>query len=616
MENMQKWVSLFEQVIGRKPTAEEFMAGKACDFDFKRIKAIAGVDFNEEVSQKQVEEREIFELESPVSEEEDSVEAASSVTDSIESDQDALQPLEVVEEEEEGLTSQAIWLSQFETTMGRKPTPQEFVEAKRLGFAIVDAVEQGDGLDDVDTQTLEPVVLTAYPNDIVNPELDRNTVVNPTNVKKIKAPLTRKQKTVRVLGALAGVVFIGSAAGYYYFDKQTGSDVAADHFNSAIASNDYGQIAELLSTKDQKWTPEESKDFLDYLSSQEIDVQKEITAIAASNAKNVFYDSRGNRLLGMKEVSKKLGLFPEYQVVTYPLEVKVKTNSDELTLDGKKLVKNQEMSLGETKFVPTSYNVKGKTDLGDMDIHVSTDLNTAENNQIQLSLATNTYHINATLPENVTDVKELKLIANGKEIGNSLSKEVKLMDNQDVEVYASFMYEGTTYTTDKVKLVAKPSSTSLSPALTVSSDIAQRLSEAKKAKEEADQKAKEEAEKSAKEEEKAKERIPEFMSNHKAAVYEGINSNSDTFAQYYDTSSAAYRDIVSYATNHPGISSQTPLDLSVTNIEKVGEDYRVTVLTSWREYYTRGGSDFVEQRQTYMLRQDGDTFKIYDKRTN
>ncbi len=33
----KKWAELFEKVIGRKPSPEGFMAGKACGFDLKQI---------------------------------------------------------------------------------------------------------------------------------------------------------------------------------------------------------------------------------------------------------------------------------------------------------------------------------------------------------------------------------------------------------------------------------------------------------------------------------------------------------------------------------------------------------------------------------------------------
>ena len=46
----KKWVELFEKVIGRKPSPEEFMAGKACGFDLKQIQSIAGNAPAEEVA--------------------------------------------------------------------------------------------------------------------------------------------------------------------------------------------------------------------------------------------------------------------------------------------------------------------------------------------------------------------------------------------------------------------------------------------------------------------------------------------------------------------------------------------------------------------------------------
>ena len=42
MNQQEKWVELFKQVIGRVPSPQEFMAGKETGFDFKQIKAIEG----------------------------------------------------------------------------------------------------------------------------------------------------------------------------------------------------------------------------------------------------------------------------------------------------------------------------------------------------------------------------------------------------------------------------------------------------------------------------------------------------------------------------------------------------------------------------------------------
>ncbi len=47
----KKWVELFEKVIGRKPTPEEFIAGRDSGFDFKAIKSIAGVAIDQVASE-------------------------------------------------------------------------------------------------------------------------------------------------------------------------------------------------------------------------------------------------------------------------------------------------------------------------------------------------------------------------------------------------------------------------------------------------------------------------------------------------------------------------------------------------------------------------------------
>lgn len=43
MTQQEKWVALFEQVVGRKPSPQEFKTGKESNFDFKQIKTIANM---------------------------------------------------------------------------------------------------------------------------------------------------------------------------------------------------------------------------------------------------------------------------------------------------------------------------------------------------------------------------------------------------------------------------------------------------------------------------------------------------------------------------------------------------------------------------------------------
>ena len=97
----KKWVELFEKVIGRKPSPEEFMAGKACGFDLKQIQSIAGNAPEENLSP----------VEEPV-----------------------LEPVEEVKNVDPLLAARQAWLQHFEETYGRKPSAEEFTAAKSQNF--------------------------------------------------------------------------------------------------------------------------------------------------------------------------------------------------------------------------------------------------------------------------------------------------------------------------------------------------------------------------------------------------------------------------------------------------------------------------------------------------
>ena len=132
MATKEKWVDLFEKVIGRKPTASEFLAAKQSSFDLKKIKVIAG------------EAKEIT----------TSTQSAENVTDNISDNQEVVQetaPEDFVadklytvpytEEKETSFESskdnklRKNCLQAFEKNIGRKPTKEEFAEAKSQGFS-------------------------------------------------------------------------------------------------------------------------------------------------------------------------------------------------------------------------------------------------------------------------------------------------------------------------------------------------------------------------------------------------------------------------------------------------------------------------------------------------
>lgn len=503
------------------------------------------------------------------------------------------------------------WISLFEKVVGRKPNPQEFIAAKAGGFDFKQ-IKSIAGLteESVFTSKADPAPETTRTETV---QATRKVVsgtkeaVANTQVQKVKIPLTRKQKLRRGLVAVSAVLVVGMGVAYYYFNSITGVTVAAEAFKSAISSNDYDQIASLLSTKHEEWTAEEAKAFMAFLNDSEIDVGKELDTIADSEGKNIFHDTRGNKLLGMEVSNKLYGIFPEYQIKTYPLEIKVKTNMDDLLLEGQKIQKNEEVIIGETKFIPTSFQVKGKTDLGDMDTKVTTDLLKAENNQFVLSLSTNSYNIKANLPASLTNIKDIKLVINGKEVANSLSKDLKLMDNQEVDIHAIFNYEGTSYITEKVTEVANPTQPELSVTLSLSDDVEQKIAAAKKSKEEKEAQVRKDKE--------TKDQIQSFMNDYIESMRSSISLRSVQFDRYFDTSSEVYNAYVDYieggGVERLKINYQTTIDYTVTDVKKDGDNYQVTVHNKFREVYLNGKSDTVEKNQVFSLRQNGDSFLIY-----
>ncbi|HFU3985520.1 TPA: hypothetical protein ACGO2X_001822 [Streptococcus suis] len=514
MATKEKWVELFEKVVGRKPTAEEFIKAKEVDFDSKQIKTIAGLPIEE--SQELVQE-------------------------TVEQVKEAVIPAPVVVETV--VEPAPIPVSQVQT----QPTPPQFAPTK---------------------------------------------------------PVSRKQKIAFGLGT---VVVLGLAAGYYYMDKTTGMDVAIEEFSTAANSNDYDRIASLLSTKDAKWSKTEAKDFITYLNDEGVNIETELKAIEASGGKNTYNDQNGNKLLGLQETSRKLGIFPEYQVVSYPLEITVNSNLTDLVINEIKIEANKETSLGEFRFANQTLKAKGTTKLGAFETELQPSLQQASENKLALNLSTVKKQLNLDLPSEVASATDIKVSANGKEIATDLQSSVEVLENQKLEVVVDFKYEGGTYKTEATTVLVDPASDELATDLTISSDTSKKIAEAKKAKEDKEAQAKAEQE--------LKSDIQAFMTEYIESMRSSISLRSVRFDKYFDTSSQVYHTYVYYIENggvaRANIDYQTTIDYTVTNVSKDGENYIVTVHNQFREVYLNGKSDTVTKTQVFNLRPNGDSFLIF-----
>ena len=129
MTTKEKWVELFEQVIGRKPSADELLEGKRSDFDPRKIISIAAPagqsnDGPAKEKQSSVTQEKNWGQEEPALEflKEEFVEASLK-----EEKQEFSEPDQYQEQRES-------WLQAFEMNIGRKPTKGEFLEARNQGF--------------------------------------------------------------------------------------------------------------------------------------------------------------------------------------------------------------------------------------------------------------------------------------------------------------------------------------------------------------------------------------------------------------------------------------------------------------------------------------------------
>ena len=259
-------------------------------------------------------------------------------------------------------------------------------------------------------------------------------------------------------------------------------------------------MASILSTDKDKWTKEEAQGLLDYMTSQKIDVIYELDHIAQSSKTGSIKDKNQNLLIGIEKADKKFGIFQEYRIATYPLEVTAVTNLDDAKLktsekESTVLKKNQTTKLGEVHFAPRDMQLDGKTEVGKISSEVKLDPAQASKNKLNLTFNSEKRLLEIEFPEEVSNPTDIKVAVNGKEVGTSTLFEVDVVAHQEIEVHAVFSVNGESYTTEKAKVtIGETPDDDEVITLKLSKDVAKRLKDAetaRKAKEEEAKKAEE-----------------------------------------------------------------------------------------------------------------------------
>ena len=577
----KKWVELFEKVIGRKPTAEEFIAGRETGFDFKAIKSIAGVAIDPVPTE-------------PIGQgDQEKVEAV-------------VNPLQLA------------WEERFIALYGRSPLPEEIESARSQNFEIVEAPAPTTDLEETNqtTQVFAPVESPSEASESLSlpvediapagaPELEEP-------VKKVKKEKKGKKKKVFLFSLLALLVLILSGLGFY-FSSTTGPQVTVDKLVTAIEQKDYREVASILSSDKDKWTKEEAQSLLDYMTSQKIDVIYELDHIAQSSKTGSVKDKKQNLLIGIEKADKKFGIFQEYRIVTYPVEVTATTNLEDATLKmsektSTSLKKNQTTKLGQVHFASRDMQLDGKTEVGKISSEVKLDPAQASKNKLNLTFNSEKRLLEIEFPEEVINPTDIKVAVNGKEVGTSTLFEVDVVAHQEIEVHAVFSVNGESYTTDKAKVtIGETPDDDEVITLKLSKDVAKRLKDAETAR-----KAKEEE---AKKSEEKKTSITSFLQDYRTEVFSSVSSRSNTYSKYYDTSSDAYKEMVEWTTGggvkKAEIDYYTP---GVFNVLSVTEENGMVIVKTHEEYtvhYVTSRKDSQSSKdKTYTLKPVGDTYVI------
>lgn len=582
----KKWVELFEKVIGRKPTPEEFIAGRDSGFDFKAIKSIAGVAIDQVAS------------EAPGLGVQESVEAV-------------VNPLQLA------------WEEHFIALYGRSPLPEEIESARSQNFEIVEAPAPTINLEETNqtTQVFAPVESPSETAENLSQPVEalataeapeQEEAVKKGKKKKVKKEKKGKKKKVFFFSILALLVLALSGLGYY-FSSTTGPQVIVDKLVTAIEQKDYREVASILSSDKDKWTKEEAQGLLDYMTAQKIDVIYELDHIAQSSKTGSVKDKNQNLLIGIEKADKKFGIFQEYRIATYPLEVTAVTNLDDAKLktsekESTVLKKNQTTKLGEVHFAPRDMQLDGKTEVGKISSEVKLDPAQASKNKLNLTFNSEKRLLEIEFPEEVSNPTDIKVAVNGKEVGTSTLFEVDVVAHQEIEIHAVFSVNGESYTTEKAKVtIGETPDDDEVITLKLSKDVAKRLKDAETAR-----KAKEEEAKKAEEKKTA---ITSFLQDYRTEVFSSVSSRSNTYSKYYDTSSDAYKEMVEWTTGggvkKAEIDYYTP---GVFNVLSVTEENGMVIVKTHEEYtvhYVTSRKDSQSSKdKTYTLKPVGDTYVI------
>ncbi|MGT2923957.1 zinc ribbon domain-containing protein [Streptococcus caviae] len=343
MASKEKWVELFEKVIGRKPTAQEFLEGKKADFDLKDIKKIAHVPLGTAESS---------EINSPAVPVENLNEAGKA---SAESEGEGTEKVHASKSPAAGAKKlpKQLWVQAFEKQFGRKPTPDEFLFAKSQHFDVAKISQSAE---------TKPISQPAKPAE------------------------KSWSKGKKMLAALMILLLLALGAGYIYGNQYFSREAVAERYLKA-ANHSFTKALAF-----EVWSDTEKpikKSELTYRNSEE--------------NRTLKMDDLMSDYRQLKNVGRKFLVFPDWRVAVKPVSATVSVNTKglELFVNHKRIAKTDSDSYTKTlsRLYPGTYNFLAKGVISGQKLEVSSEETITNNVKVNLNVKYLSFQVNSNLTD-------------------------------------------------------------------------------------------------------------------------------------------------------------------------------------------------------------------------
>ncbi|WP_159433177.1 zinc ribbon domain-containing protein [Bacillus massilinigeriensis] len=435
---------------------------------------------------------------------------------------------------------------------------------------------------------------TAVPTNLEQP--GEAQITQPTIPKK---PLSFKNK-IALFSGLIVILFIGGL--HFYFSSQAKPTKVVEAFTQAIQQKDSEKLADLINegqTKDQI-SEDEAAAFLTYLLKEndagEIveKLNKQADQIKKIKEIKPIIDTYGNKLVTLQQGKKKWGLYNQFYLQFYPIQLNVSSNlgGTDLLLNGKKLkhLKNSDTFENVGYVFPGKQEIKGiyNGDYTKMTKSGELDFSLSSKNKLDVS-----FNFDGQYVIVYSNYDDAVLYVNGKNTGvlvADIDELGPIETDGSLTVFAERKQDGKTVKSNKVKIVDESNVWLLFEEEEEKVETAVKTSDSV-----------------------SNEEIEQFMETYFYTSVSAINSRDFSISEpFLDPKGKSYKESKNYISyiEENGITENFQ-GMEIKEVKKTKEGYQVKTEEGYNIYYGDGSAKYKEFQSQFLLTQHEDGLKVH-----